>query len=170
MARARSMAECSPEANRGYREGSRGPRQEAQCDGLQGGVGSRSTIGGGSESNRGSSQGRGERGRAGCRVCSRLAKAGPGGTLVCTDGAVESWRLAVGVSLIVRAQPPTLFLGGQVLGVPASETRRRHKRCKSAGPATTVASPGPTFQLGRAEGNKKTAREDQKKKSDDRSN
>lgn len=93
MARARSMAECSPEANRGYREGSRGSRQEAQCDGLQGGVGSRSTSSGGSEGNRGSSQGRGERVTAGCRVCSRLAKAGPGGTLVCTDGAVESWRL-----------------------------------------------------------------------------
>lgn len=127
------MAECSPEANRGYREGSRGSRQEAQCDGLQGGVGSRSTSSGGSEGNRGSSQGRGERVTAGCRVCSRLAKAGPGGTLVCTDGAVESWRLAVGVSLIVRAQPPTLFFGGQVLGVPASETRRRHKRCKAQG-------------------------------------
>lgn len=82
------MAECSPEASRDYREGARELRQAAQCDGLQGGCGSRSTSSGGS------SQGRGERVTAGWRVCSRLAKAGPGGTLVCTDGAVESWRLA----------------------------------------------------------------------------
>lgn len=88
------MAECSPEASRGYRGGARELRQAAQCDGLQGGCESRSTSSGGSESNRGSCRGRGERVTAEWRVCSRLAKAGPGGTLVCTDGAVESWRLA----------------------------------------------------------------------------
>lgn len=157
MARARSMAKCSPEASRGYRDGAREQGQEAQCDVRQGGGGSRSTSSGGSESNRG-------RVTAECRVCSRLAKAGPGGTLVCTDGAVESWRLAVGGWRVsdFGLNHPLYFLGDEFWASRLG--RESDTKMQSTGPATTVARPIPTsdrIELGRQEDSR--VREDQRK-------